>query len=403
MWPVDTVDLSTTDEVLVGAATMYEQSHILTELRSLGAAQDLDEWFDGLRLLQLAKWNIMVGTADGRIAYINNSRHPDRLDGYDYKNGVVDGSDPAIDWTLRPPWDFDQLAWFIDPDAGFLQNCNNSPGWSTPEFGVPLDESDWPDHYMKRDVSGPRSALALRELDQREDWGYDDLRDLSVSDYVLMAEWWIPAMEASADAWGDEPEISDPADLQLAMELLSSWNLRATVDAEAMTLFDTWRGEVWQAVDLKSPPPLSVPEAEGVDGLNALVTAWQALEATHGDAEVPWGDVHRIRRGELDLPLAGGNSGLGTLKVGNTGGSAGQVGYASSGSSYMRLVELRPGQAPRVTSSKPWGNSDREASPHHNDLTELYAEGGYKELWFDREDVEAHAERELVLSYPGGE
>jgi len=397
--PSGMVDFSEETQVYVGAATLYEQTHALTELRSLGAATDLDSWFEGLRLLQLAKWNIMVGTADGHIAYVNNSRHPDRADSANYRTSPVDGSDPAIDWTTRPPWDFDDLAMFTDPDAGFLQNCNNSPGWSTPTFGDPIDEGAWPNHYMKQDATGPRSVLALRELDARSDWGYEDLRDVSVSEHVLMAEWWIPALEQAYAAWGTDPGIDDVDDLASAMALLSAWDLQASLDSGAMTLFNKWRGRVWDAIDLKHPPPDDIPQAEGIAGLNQLAAAWQDLDAEHGSSDVPWGDVHRIRRGELDLPLRGGNSALATLKVGNTGGSVG-VGYASSGSSYMRLVELRPGQAPRITSSKPWGNSDRPESPHFDDLTELFAGNGYKELWFERSDVEAAAVSETSLEYP---
>lgn len=53
-----------------------------------------------------------------------------------------------------------------------------------------------------------------------------------------------------------------------------------------------------------------------------------------------------------------------------------------------------------ITSSKPWGNSDRPESPHFDDLTELFAGNGYKELWFDRSDVEAAAVSETSLAYP---
>jgi len=166
-----------------------------------------------------------------------------------------------------------------------------------------------------------------------------------------------------------------------------------------MTLFDRWRARVNGAVNLKEVPPGSVDSGDGIWALNQLVDAWQDLKALYGSGDVPWGDVHRIQRGNLDLPLAGGTSALGTLKVGNTGGGDG-VGYAESGSSYMRLVELRPGQAPRVTSVKPWGNSDDPDSPNHGDLTELFAEGQYKELWFERADAEAHAVSTVDLEYP---
>jgi len=69
-------------------------------------------------------------------------------------------------------------------------------------------------------------------------------------------------------------------------------------------------------------------------------------------------------------------------------------GLGDVASHHARGVGGRPAQGALI---------ERPHRTNHSDLTELYAEGGYKGLWFDREDLEAHAERELVLSYPGGE
>jgi acyl-homoserine-lactone acylase len=397
--PENSHDFSSTTVVHVGAATMYEQFQILTELRALGSATDLESWYDAVKLMQLGKWHIMVGTSDGHIAYINNSRHPDRAEGVDYNN-PMDGSDPAIDWTLRETWSFDRLATFVDPEAGFIQNCNNSSGWSTPTFGTPIEETDWPEHYMKQDKSTLRSRLALRELDGRSDWDTESLLEFSLGKHVLMGEWWIPPLIQAATTWGSAPEIINTADLQVAITLLANWDYQMSEEGTAITLFDQWRSRVWNEINLKNPPPTTVTRTQGIHALNQLVESWQDLETEYGTGEVAWGNIRRIKRGALDLALSAGTSVLGTLKVCNTNWRDEDQEAATSGSSYMRLVELqKEGKAPLIRSSKPWGNSDDPNSPHHDDLTQLFAANGYKTLWFEREDIEGAAESALVLKF----
>jgi hypothetical protein len=51
----------------------------------------------------------------------------------------------------------------------------------------------------------------------------------------------------------------------------------------------------------------------------------------------------------------------------------GTEGYVGRGSPYLRRVRLKASESPRAISVKPWGNSDDENSPHHSDLTMLYA------------------------------
>jgi acyl-homoserine-lactone acylase len=61
------------------------------------------------------------------------------------------------------------------------------------------------------------------------------------------------------------------------------------------------------------------------------------------------------------------------------------------GDSYVSVVEF--GEQVVARSLQVSGQSADPASPHFFDQAGLYSEGRFKTAWFDRAEVEAHAER----------
>ncbi|MDP6539993.1 MAG: penicillin acylase family protein [Planctomycetota bacterium] len=395
--PLDTTGFSGETHVYAAGATILEETGAVTQLLGMALARTIEEWKAAASLLQIQRWNMLVGTADGQVYYVHNSRHPDRVDGLNYKH-PIDGSDPAVDWTERAPWDFAQLASVLDPATGYVQNCNNSPGWTTSVYGELFDELAWPSHYMRVDKRTMRERLATQEIEALPLFSLEDSRDLSLSNYLLMAEWWVTLVFQVESIHGDDPGIADPQALAAALAELTAWDGRATTDSTATLLFQTFIRKVntIDGVDVTEPPPpaANIPAAMAVYGLNLLADSWREIEAEHGTGAVPWRDVHRIRRGAVDLPIGGAGYPMAPLRITKAVEFEGSVGYVGQGSSYLRLVRLKQGEPPQAISIKPWGNSDDPTSPHYSDLTELYATDTYKPLFFERADVEANLDPE---------
>lgn len=391
--PLDTTDFSGETHVYAAGATMLEQIGPVTQLLGMALARTLEEWKAAASLLQIQRWNMLVGTADGQVYYLHNSRHPDRVDGLNYKH-PIDGSDPAVDWTERAPWDFSQLASVLDPATGYVQNCNNSPGWTTSVYGELIDELAWPRHYMNVDKHTMRERLATQEIEALPRFSVEDSRDLSLSNYLLMAQWWVTLVFQLDALHGDDPGITDPAALAAALEEFAGWDGCATTDSTATLLFQTFIRKVnaIPGVDVTEPPPWGggIPVALAVYGLNLLADSWREIEAEHGTGGVAWGTVHRIRRGAVDLPIGGAGYPMAPLRITKAVEFEGSTGYVGQGSSYLRLVRLKQGESPQAISIKPWGNSDDPTSSHYSDLTELYAADTYKPLYFVRADIEAN-------------
>jgi acyl-homoserine-lactone acylase len=123
---------------------------------------------------------------------------------------------------------------------------------------------------------------------------------------------------------------------------------------------------------------------------------------THGTEDVPWGDVHRIRLGAIDLPATGADGAYGLFHVvvfreapdgkrvvGTLTPGKPMVG---GGDGFMFAVEFS--SPPRAYSLLAYGETSNPASRHSTDQARLFAIGQFKPVRFTEADIKAHLERE---------
>ena len=125
-----------------------------------------------------------------------------------------------------------------------------------------------------------------------------------------------------------------------------------------------------------------------------------AVEETRdrfGSWDVSWGEAHRIRAGDKDLPVGGCASALGCFRVlGYTEAEDGKF-KVYRGDGWVLAVEFS--DPPRAYSILAYGNSNRPESPYFYDQAELFSDNQMKPVAFTEEDIE----RELVRRYKPGE
>ncbi len=117
----------------------------------------------------------------------------------------------------------------------------------------------------------------------------------------------------------------------------------------------------------------------------------------YGSWDVAWGDVHRIRVGDVDLPIGGGSGALGCFRVLNFARSDDGKLVANGGDGWVFAVEF--GDTPRAYSALAYGQSPDPDSPHHADQAVMFAENKMKRVAFTEADVSA----QLLQSYHPGE
>jgi acyl-homoserine lactone acylase PvdQ len=178
----------------------------------------------------------------------------------------------------------------------------------------------------------------------------------------LVAEAELPALVAVAKQAGRE----DPLLAECA-RVLEAWDGKLTADSRGATLFQAWLAQeqvgarvgvygFLSEADLSRPPlAATAPDV----AVTALSQAARWLRSSGAPLDVPWGVVHRHRRGDVDLPMDGGLDSL--VPNGGYPDASGRV-YATFGSSFRMLVEIGNVTSPRAWSCAPYGNSDDPAS-----------------------------------------
>ena len=120
------------------------------------------------------------------------------------------------------------------------------------------------------------------------------------------------------------------------------------------------------------------------------------LNAHFQTIEVPWGEVHRLKRSEKEIPIGGAPRALSALWMADGELSEGRI-ICGFGSSFTMLVRLKDDDHVEAFSLVPYGSSEIPSSPHYADQMELKSRGELKKAWYYRQDVLDHAEARRVV------
>jgi acyl-homoserine-lactone acylase len=371
---------------------------IFQQLYRMNRASDVEDLFGALADQDgLASFNLGAADADGRIAYLYHALLPrrDDLAGVDW-HGVVPGDTRATLWNEVLP--FDELPRIVDPAAGFLQNANSTPFSATAGPGVP-DPAAWPE--ATTGVERYETNRSLRALELLTGEEPVDLERL------LAVKWDTTYDERSAVVrWRDRLVAAHDrltgADELAGLEALAAWDLTADVDAVGAALMVLTVAELFEDERAAFDPARlgDVEVAESVpDGvlLDAYRGAVARVVDRHGGVEVPWGEVNRLRRGEVDLPLSGAPDVLRAI-YGEPTDDGVLAGIA--GDAYVAAVTFDADGVVASQAVHPFGSATLdEASPHHADQAPLFAAEQLREVPFTDAELTAAA----VATYQAGE
>jgi acyl-homoserine-lactone acylase len=347
--------------------------------------------------------NYTYADADGNILYLWNSRIPKRVqDGTSYDLDVPGATRKYVWKELHPTRDLPQM---LNPPGGYIQNANNPPWYVS--VRQPLDPERYPP-YFERGELGLRPQLALDMLEAHGKFSVEDLKRLKYDTRLLLAERVKPDVLQAIAA---QPAPSE--ELIEARRVLEAWDCRASADSRGAVLFqrfwDAYHAEVRQPFaepwDPKRPAQTPRGIADARAALKHLAEAVTWARATHGAADVAWGEVNRYRFGDIDLPGEGASSALGAYRVqvfDVPEDRSSRVHVAGWGPADRQLVGgsdawvllvhfTRPVQAFSVTA---YGQTTDRSSPHSRDQIRIFAARDLRPVWFTDAAVAAHTERE---------
>jgi acyl-homoserine-lactone acylase len=344
--------------------------------------------------------NYTYADADGNILYIWNARLPRR-------------SDATADYGLDVPGDSRRFLWkgvhrlrdlpsLLNPGGGYVQNANNPPWWTS--LRDTIDPARYP-AYIEQGALSLRAQVVLEAVDSALRLSPDDVRRLKFSSRMRAADLLLPELlEAAAS-------VTSPSEsLRAGIETLAGWDRQAAARSRGAVLFDRFL-EIYEdaqpqpfATPWHADAPMATPRglASPSIALAALEQAVEEVRREHGDERVEWGQIHRFRFGDIDLPGDGAAGRYGVFRVVTFGtvadGSriAGHVGagqpMAGFGDAWVLLVHFT---RPTITawSVLAYGQTTDLESPHSRDQIGLFANHELRPVWFTEEAIAAHLER----------
>jgi acyl-homoserine-lactone acylase len=392
--------------VLAGAVCGVRDTRRMEQWLAMNRAQSARELRDAFRLDQANWLNLTYGTRDGHFGYIQTGMCPRRGSGPYHMLGVDDGTQSKTNWQGRIP--FDELPQVHDPASGWLQSCNTAANYVT--AGHTLRAEDFPPgvvcgHYAADGKTWRgRGRRCFEFMPTMQNVTHQQAREFALDTYAPAGPIWVKPLCAAYDAKQGQVPDADLRMKQLA-DAVRGWDFHVRKDSVGATAFRFWRAEYGklhpEAFGENEAYGAPKTDAEQLDAVKALRAAADDLKKTFGSPLVPWGQVLRLRRGDLDLPLDGDVGFFGGVECLRATGTQNKdkTGHFvfDGGQVIPTVVELTdPIQAWSIV---PYGQSRRGESRHYADQAHLYSEGRMRPAWHAWSQLRDHVESVKVFEY----
>ena len=363
-------------------------------------ARSLTEWQDAMRIRALVTSNYTYADRAGNIFYLWNTAlpHLPHAAGGDRATPVREMREL---WTRYVP--FEALPQLLNPRGGYLHNENDSPHFANFRQRPRLDPA-YPN--VEPPMLRLRSQHALMLIDNERKFSLEDVVRVKHSYRMILADRVKPDLLRAVAATRPSGESA------AALALMRRWNNTAAPESRGAMLFEIWwaryiqgqpaarqYAKVWDPQDpMRTPRGLADP-ARAVEAFRWAIAE---TKTRHGAFDVAWGDVHRVRRGAVDVPVGGCPGALGCFRVLSFARDAtdGKL-VANSGDGWVIAVEFGP--TPRAYSVLAYGQSPNPASPWHADQAEMFARGHMKKVMFTARDIEANTVKRYRPGAPAQE
>ena len=383
------------------------KSSILDEVRfyegwyEMTKANSYAEYYATLKKNLVPMFNIGYADAAGNILYLWNGRLPKRLDdGMDYRLDVPGETSKYVWSGLHPTEDLPQL---FNPTGGYVQNCNDAPWWTS--LRNLLDPKKYPSYIEPGVPLRLRSQMSLEMLEGQQKFSLSDVMRLKFNPKMLLADRVKPDL---ITALRQTPNPSD--DLRRGLAVIEAWDNQTAAGSRGGVLFlrfwETYSAAIKQpfAVAWTAQNPAKTPSglSDAALAVKQFEDAVRWTRQKFGNENVAWGEAHRIRLGDVDLPATGASGTYGLFHVVQFGEAPDGKRVVGTINRDKPMVGGGDGWIFAVEFSKPlkaysllaYGETSNTASKHSTDQAPLFAKGQFKRVWFTEAEIKANLERE---------
>ncbi len=384
----------------VSVRLMQEPLKALTQSYQRTKARSLDEYKKVMALHTNSSNNTLYADAGGNIAYFHSNFIPRRDTRFDWTK-PVDGTNPATEWT--GVLSFDESPNVVNPPNGWVYNTNNYP-YSAAGVHSPK-QKDFP-AYVDSGSENPRGVHAIRVLDGKKGFTIDSLIAAAYDSYMPEFEIQVPLL---LKAYGAARE---PLKSRLAepISVLRDWDYRWSAASVPTAVAMFYGEDLFQRVAAEARKAnmnaydFTRTRATAQQRLDALDAAITKLERDFGTWKTPWGDINRFQRLTADItqkfddampstPVMFTSARWGSLAAfGARAYPQTKKWYGTSGNSFVAVVEFGDRVSAKAVTAG--GVNSVPGSKHFNDQADRYATGKLRDVYFYREQLKGHTERE---------
>jgi len=341
----------------------------------LDKARDLAEWRAAMALQALPSINYVYADEKGNIGYVYNAQFPNRTAKADW-SGILPGDRSDLIWNGYLP--FDKVPQIWNPKSGYVFNSNNTPFDAT----APADDLKPADFPASMGIQTNTTNRAMRAqetfgadasitADEFAAYKFDIAYSRRSEVAALMGE--LIALDAKGDA-----------DILAAQKILKGWDLKTDVKNRGAAL-----------ALLVAQPVLTAREKHQTPDLRAaLTTAIGTLKKHFKRLDPEWGEVNRIRHGDVDLGIDGGPD---TYRA--VYGEPQKNGKltAKAGDTFIMFVTWDKAGKLSSQSIHQFGAATSDPqSPHYADQTPMFVAMKMKPVLFTADQLKGHIEEDYT-------
>lgn len=395
------------DQVFAARFAILETS-VLADMNrqwwEMGRASSLEEFQAALKGQHLPLFNVIYADVNKQIMLYYNGIIPKRPIGDTaFWQTPVPGDDSSLIWTEIHR--YEDLPKSINPASGWVQNSNGAPWYMTMPF---LDPNQYPLNISTDEINN-RELRGLQMLNAHKKMNYAGLLAAKHSTHSLVADQVIDELINAARNSNDKL-------LQQAAHVLDQWDRQYLAESRGGWLFESWFHQWCERTIAKATAanpnynftydqlvgshfyvqpfdpdqPLTTPRglADVPLAILALQDAARELQATAGALDIAWGEIARLRHGEVDLPGNGTGSSLGVFREIIYEKGDDDKFHSNFGDTYIAIIEFsQPVRAHVLTT---YGNTSQANVFEMGDQLRLAAKQQLRPAWRTLDEIDAN-------------
>ena len=361
----------------------YEDIRATDQWYRMNKAKNFNEFEAAVKMQAMPLFNIVYGDADGNIYLHSGGIVPKRNPGLDWSHPIA-GTSSQYKWSSFVP--YEQMPTVLNPDCGFVYNCNN-----TPLHGAGAD-CEWDGEFLGVHKftynRGERFKYLLENHEGKFSW--QDFHRIKF-DKSYHSDTNASYLSHFRKLYSlDEKKYPDIAD---AIAKFKRWNLTGDVDNQDAALALVTHDHLLKKWDAPFAffmiAKTAVPEDDIVE---AVRHAKKFLLKKHGSIDVPLGNVQRLIRGDVSIPASGlrevpraADASLFDKKKG--------LYRVKNGDGYIQMIKYSKTVPPEIYSINAYGASSKPGSPHYTDQMEMFQKEEFRKMTFDKEEILRNAKK----------